>query len=145
MSDTPRDSRPSFARTAIIVLLVLAAVGLGATMVWQNYGPAAEPSKTASVQPAVQSQVPQRAEPSDETNQALNALQQAVKDLQASQQQMADQLSETKRELAAEQGERKMLSEQVGALAGRVDGLSAASGSSVATGTTGTASSKKKR
>jgi hypothetical protein len=58
---------------------------------------------------------------------------------------MADQLSETKRELAAEQGERKMLSEQVGSLAGRVDGLTAASGSSVAAGTTGTTSSKKKR
>ena len=142
MSDTPRDSRPGSARIAIIVLLVLAA-GLGATVAWQNYGPAAEPSKTASVQPAVQSQVPQRAEPSDD--QALNALQQAVKDLQASQQQTADQLSETKRELAAEQGERKMLSEQVGALAGRVDGLAAASASSVAAGTTGTASSKKKR
>jgi uncharacterized protein HemX len=142
MSDTPRDSRPGSARIAIIVLLVLAA-GLGATVAWQNYGPAAEPSKTASVQPAVQSQVPQRAEPSDD--QALNALQQAVKDLQASQQQTADQLSETKRELAAEQGERKMLSEQIGALAGRVDGLAAASGSSVTTGTTGTASSKKKR
>jgi hypothetical protein len=60
-----------------------------------------------------------------------------VKDLQ-------DKLSETKRELAAEQGERKMLSEQVGSLAGRVDGLTAASGSSTA-GTTGTTSSKKKR
>jgi uncharacterized protein HemX len=141
MSDTPRDSRPSSARTAITVLLVLATVGLGATVVWQNY----EPAKIASVQPAVQSQAPQQAEPSDETRQSLNALQQAVKDLQASQQQTADQLSETKRELAAEQGERKMLSEQVGALAGRVDGLAAASASSVAAGTTGTASSKKKR
>ena len=145
MSDTPRDSRQGSARIAITVLLILAAVGLGATVAWQNYGPAAEPSKTASVQPAVQSQAPQRAEPSDETNQALTALQQAVKDLQASQQQTADQLSETKRALAAEQGERKMLSEQVGALAGRVDGLAAASASSVAAGTTGTASSKKKR
>jgi chromosome segregation ATPase len=125
-------------------LLVVATIGLGATVAWQNYGPAAEPLKTASVHPGVQSQAPLRDEPSDETNQALNALQQAVKDLQASQQQTADQLSETKRELAAEQGERKMLSEQVGALAGRVDGL-AASGSSVTTGTTGTASSKKKR
>jgi hypothetical protein len=144
MSDTLRDSRPGSARIAIIVLLVLAVVSLGATLVWQNYGPAAEPSKTASVQPTAQSQAPQSAEPSDETNQALNALQQAVKDLQASQQQMADQLSETKRERAAEQGEQKMLSEEVGSLVGRVDGLTAASGSVVA-GTTATTSSKKKR
>jgi flagellar basal body-associated protein FliL len=144
MSDTPRNYRPGSTRIAIIVLLVLAVVGLGATVVWQNYGPGAEPSRTASVQPAVQSQAPPRDEPYDETKQALNALQQAVKDLQDSQQQTADHLSETKRELAAELGERKMLSEQVGSLAGRVDGL-AASGSSVAAGSTGTTSSKKKR
>src|SRR5258708_30815813 len=110
MSDTPRDSRQGSARIAITVLLVLAGVGMGVTVAWQNHGPAAEPSKTASVQPAVQSQAPRRDEPSDETNQALNALQQAVKDLQASQQQTADQLSETKRELAAVQEERKMIS-----------------------------------
>ena len=98
MTDTPRDSRPSSARTAITVLLVLAVVGLGATVAWQNYGPATEPAKTASVQPTLQSQAPRQAEPSDETRQALDALQQAVKDLQASQQQTADQVSETKRE-----------------------------------------------
>jgi uncharacterized protein HemX len=133
MSDTLRDSRPGSDRTAITVLLVLAAVGLGATVVWHRAF-----DKTASVQPAVQSQ------PSGEARQALNALQQAVKDLQASQQQTADELSETKRELAAEQGQRKMLSEWVVSVAGRVDPLAAAS-SSAAAGTTATASSKKKR
>jgi hypothetical protein len=61
-------------------------------------------------------------ETSDDTMQALNALQQSVKGLQTSQQNMADQLEVIQRQLASEQGERKLLSEQVGALSGRVDG-----------------------
>jgi chromosome segregation ATPase len=125
------------------VVLVLAAVCLGGFFVWQNYGRLTDP--TAGGQPAVQSQAPPRAQASDETKQVLNALEQTVKDLQASQQQTADQLSEIKRDLAAEQGERKMLSEQIGALAGRVDSLAAAPSSSVAPGATGNASAKKKR
>jgi uncharacterized protein YlxW (UPF0749 family) len=143
MSDTSTETRPRSAKTAIAVLLVLAAVCLGGFFVWQNYGRPTDPP--AGSEPTVQSQAPPRAEASDETKQALNALQQAlnalqqtVKDLQASQQKMTDQL-------AAEQGERKMLSEQVGALAGRVDSLAAASAASVTPGASGNASAKKKR
>jgi hypothetical protein len=40
---------------------------------------------------------------------------------------MADQLNETRRHLSAKQGDRKMLSEQVGDLAGRINGLAASS------------------
>jgi chromosome segregation ATPase len=127
-----------------VALLIFAAIAVGATVAWQKYGFSAEPT-TASVQPAVQSQPTLQANPSDETKQALNALEQTVKDIHASQQQMADQLSETKRQIAAEQGERKMLSEQVGALAGRLDSLAAASASSVTPGTAGSAAAKKKR
>jgi cell division protein FtsX len=143
MSDNSRETRPRSAGTVIAVMLTLAAVSLGGILVWQNYGSSNQPS--ASVQPAVQSQTLPRADASEEARQALNVLEQSVKDLRASQQQIADQLSETKRELAAEQGERKMLAEQVGSLAGRVDSLAAASASSVAPGTTGTATAKKKR
>ncbi len=136
MSDTPTETRAPSAKTAIAVLLGLAAVCLVGFFVWQNYGRPTDP--TAGSEPTVQSQAPPRAEASDETKQALNALQQTVKDLQASQQKMTDQL-------ATEQGERKMLSEQVGALAGRVDSLAAASAASVAPGASGNASAKKKR
>jgi hypothetical protein len=144
MNDTSTETRPRSAGTAIAVILMLAAVCLGGFFVWQNYGRLTVP--TAGGEPTVQSQAPSRAEASDETKQALNALEQAMKDLQASQQQTADQLSEIKRDLAAEQGKRKMLSEQVAALAGRVDSLAAASASSVAPGgASGNASAKKKR
>lgn len=126
-----------------MALVIFAAIAVGAIVAWQKYGFSAAPT-TASVQPAVQSQPPLRANPYDETKQALSALQQTVKEIQASQQEMADRLSETKQQLAAEQGERKMLSEQVGGLAGRLDRLAAASASSVAPGTAGSAAKKKR-
>ena len=53
----------------------------------------------------------------------MATLQQTVKDLQAAQQSAANQISDLQRQLSAEQGERKLLSEQVGALAARVDRL----------------------
>ena len=143
MNDTSTETRPRSVGTAIALMLMLAAVCLGGFFVWQNYGRLTVP--TAGGEPTVQSQAPSRAEASDETKQALNAIEQTMKDLQASQQQTADQLSEIKRELAAVQGERKMLSEQIGALTGRVDGLAAPPSSSVAPGAIGNASTKKKR
>jgi chromosome segregation ATPase len=72
----------------------------------------------------------------------LNELRQSVTGLQTSQQHMADQLELIQRQLASEQGERKMLSEQVEALSGRVDGLSA-SAPSVTTGTASQSAKKK--
>jgi Tfp pilus assembly protein FimV len=83
-------------------------------------------------------------EASDDTMRSLNELQQSVRGLQASQQQMADQLELIQRQLASEQGERKMLSEQVGALSGRVDGLSTPA-TSVTTGTTSQSPKKNHR
>jgi hypothetical protein len=111
---------------AVVVLLLSIAV-IGAAVFWANRAELSTPSRTATTQPAAQPpqapSPPPRAEASDDTMQSLNALQQSVKDLQSSQQHLTDQLDLIQRRLAAEQGERKMLSEQVGALSGRVDGL----------------------
>jgi hypothetical protein len=118
-----------------LVVLLLSVVGIGAVVFWANYGQLSVPSRTATAQPAVQPQAPSppRVEALDDTMQLLNAFQQSLTGLQASQQHTADQLELIQRQLASEQGERKMLSEQVGALSGRVDGLSA-SATSVTTG-----------
>ncbi|WP_157449815.1 hypothetical protein [Bradyrhizobium sp. ARR65] len=59
----------------------------------------------------------------DETKQTLASLQQAVNDLQSARQRDEGQVADLQRQLSAEQGERKLLSDQIGALAGRVDGL----------------------
>jgi chromosome segregation ATPase len=64
--------------------------------------------------------------------QPADDLRQLMKDLQASLQQATDKLDLTQRQIASEQGERKLLSEQVAALSARVSALSA-SNASVAT------------
>ena len=129
-----------------LVVVLLSVAGIGAMGFWANYGQLSAPPRppTAAAQPAVQPQAPSppRVEASDDTMQSLNALQQSVQGLQALQRQMADQLELIQRQLASEQGERKMLSEQVGALSGRVDGLST-SATSAATGTASQSPKKK--
>ena len=63
------------------------------------------------------------AEAADAARRALADLQQTVSSLESAQQQVADQISELQRQLLNQQGERKLLSEQVGALSARVDSL----------------------
>ncbi|MDB5606636.1 MAG: hypothetical protein JWP25_3536 [Bradyrhizobium sp.] len=120
----------------VLVVLLLSVVGIGAVVFWANYDQLSASLRAATAQPAAQPQAPSppRVEAPDDTMQSLNALQQSVQGLQAAQQNMADQLELVRRQLASEQGERKMLSEQVGALSGRVDGLST-SATPVTTGT----------
>lgn len=103
------------------LVLLLIVVGMGAVVLWASYGGFAAPSQTAADQAAKAA-----APASDDSARAISELTQLVKDLQASQQQMVEQLELAQRQLASEQGERKLLSEQVSALSGRVDGLSAA-------------------
>ena len=56
---------------------------------------------------------------------AVTALQETIQDLQSSRKHLQDRLERVEMQLTKEQGEFKMLSEQVGALSSRVDGLSA--------------------
>jgi hypothetical protein len=49
----------------------------------------------------------------------------SVAGLEASRKQVSDEVVGLKRQLAAEQGERKMLAEQLGSLSSRVDSLAA--------------------
>lgn len=60
----------------------------------------------------------------DETRQAVAALQQRLNDIQIGQTKLTDQVSQLQRTIRAEQGERKLLSDQLGSLSGRVDALS---------------------
>jgi hypothetical protein len=140
MDDTPRRmqgdprrferSRPG--RRGSPVLLLLSVVGISAVVFWATYG---HGQLSAPLSAAAAQSVPQaQAKASDQAMQSLDALRQSVNELQASQQHMVEQLDLLQRQLASEQGERKLLSEQVGALSGRVDGRSAAA-SSVTTGT----------
>ncbi|MGR4930247.1 hypothetical protein ACIPUD_26095 [Bradyrhizobium sp. CAR08] len=59
----------------------------------------------------------------DDARQAIAALQQATKELQTAQQKQAEQVADLQRRIAAEQGERKLLSDQLGSVSARVDAL----------------------
>jgi len=126
-------------QTSIIVTVLLLLAGVGSAVFWWNRGQTGEQSRAAAAQTSTQPDAsPPQAEASNSTMQSLNELQQSIKRLESSREETVNQLDEVKRQLATEQGERKMLAEQVGALSGRVNGLSA-SASSVPTATTGTA------
>ena len=99
--------RPS--RVLILFLILVAIVAFG-VILWSARGPtAADEAKQ------------QR----DQWKQQLDALQEGVKGLQNSQQKLAGEMDELRRQTSREAGERKLLSNQVGSLSARVDGLSA--------------------
>ena len=118
-------------RVIALVLLLLFVAGLGAAVLWANSGQLRSPSPTTVAEQVIRlpqaPASPSEVNNSDDTAQTLNALQQSVKELQATQQQMAAQLELVDRQLKREQGERQLMSEQIGALSGRVDSQSTSS------------------
>jgi uncharacterized protein HemX len=135
-------------RTVSGVALLLTVIGISAVVFWATYGQLGAFSRGAAAQ--LQALAPSHSgmEGSDETTPSLNGLQQSVQDLQTAQQRTADALEQIQRQMASEQGERKLLSEQVGALSGRVSGLPGslpARNALASTVTTGTAVQLPKR
>jgi len=98
-------------------LVVVAAVLVGGALLWRNNHAqqASTPSMEASSKPSTAAQ--------DQTQQTLTDLQQTVKDLQSARESDEGRINDLQRQLSAEQGERKLLSDQVDGLVGRVDGL----------------------
>jgi uncharacterized protein HemX len=135
MSNSSDETNPQEARTVRswrrrvipIVVLLLAAAGIGGVVLWEKYGGFAAPSQTAATETETES--PATTPVAVETSQGSDTTAQLLKDLQTSQQQAADKLEDIQRQLAAEQGERKLLAEQVEALTGRVNSLSASNAS----------------
>jgi uncharacterized coiled-coil protein SlyX len=106
---------PSLHKSSILpwlglLLVIILAAGAG---FWLN-------QRIDSVKAAM---APRQANNIGETKQAITSLQQAVVDIQAGQQKLSEQLADLQRRFAAGQGERKLLSDQLGSLSGRVDAL----------------------
>jgi uncharacterized protein HemX len=140
MDETSRDlqsnanggKRSRSSRTVTRVALLLVVVGISAAVFWATYGQFGTLygqfsafSRSATAQPQADGSSQPGMEASDNSPPSLSTLQQSIQELQASQQRTAEQLELVQRQLASEQGERKLLSEQVGALSGRLDGRSA--------------------
>ena len=104
--------RPS--RVLILFLILVAVVAFGAIL-WSARGPSAPSVEVAD----------EAKQQRDQWKQQLDALQEEVKGLQTSQQKLAGEMDELRRQTSREAGERKLLSNQVGSLSARVDGLSA--------------------
>jgi serine phosphatase RsbU (regulator of sigma subunit) len=98
----------------ILILLI----ALGGAFLWTNY-------ESASQSPVIAQPTPEPSTPrevaDEEARQALAALQQTVKDLQNSHEDAAEKIINLQRQISAEQGARKLLSEQLGALSARFE------------------------
>jgi hypothetical protein len=124
MSDSPNPNRytagPSQSRRVLLGLMVLVLVAIGGAFFWGNSRLEKEFSRVTAVRPEAAQPSPA---PQNDTKQAVTALQQAVKDLQSANQRAADQITDLQRQLSAEEGDRKLLADQVGALSARLNDL----------------------
>ena len=104
----------------LVILLILGAVAAFEAILWSANGPSVSPRAEA---PDEMKQL------RDEWSQQRDAIQQAIKNLQDSQQKLVSDMDDLKRQISREAGERKLLSDQVGSLSARVDGLAEANAS----------------
>ena len=111
--------RPS---RVLVLFLILVAVATFGAILWSARGPSVPPVEVAD----------EAKQQRDQWKQQLDALQQEVKGLQTFQQKLAGEMEELRRQTSRESGERKLLSDQVGSLSARVDGLSATNVETVA-------------
>ena len=114
------EDEPTRSRRMLPWLLILVVVVIGGAFIWASNRTGKDSSPVAASQSSNAQQSPAS---QDETEQALATLQQAVNDLKSARQHDADQIADLQRQLSSEEGERKLLSDQVNALSGRVDGL----------------------
>ena len=104
----------------IVLTLILVAGSIGAFAVWQGL-------LTPTTKAVAQSPAPSATQPPapEQSTASIQALKESVAGLEASRKQVSDEVVDLKRQLAAEQGERKLLTEQLGSLSRRVDSLTA--------------------
>ena len=119
-TQSSRRHKPGTGLLPIILALVLVAGGIGAFALWQS-------TVTPTTQAVAQSPAPSATQPAlpEQSTAPPTALKESVAGLEASRKQLSDEVVDLKRQLAAEQGERKMLTEQLGSLSSRVDSLTA--------------------
>ncbi|WP_316399046.1 hypothetical protein [Bradyrhizobium sp. 33ap4] len=127
MTDAHQTSADAQARSTLPLLVAILALVIAGAALWASYGSAAKP-------------VPQAAVPQDsaigQIKETLASVQQAVQGIQSDQQKLAAQLSDQQKlaaqlndiqqKASAQQGEQKLISDQLGALSARVNSLESA-------------------
>jgi len=106
------DSEPVRSRRIFPWLLMLIVVAAGGAFFWAN----SRADKDSSFKATVQSKPEPPPASQDDTKQAIDALRQTANEHQSA-------ITDVQRQLSAEQGQLKLVVEQVGALAARTDAL----------------------
>ena len=128
MSALTPETRPPTGLLIATVLVIVVAIAAG--LVWKQArdrnGPGSTRTAASQAAPAQNgsttvSQNTQRAGSSDTS---LEQLKDQVKDLEAARQSLSQQLDATRQQLSEHEGDIKLLSQQLGGLSERVDGLS---------------------
>lgn len=121
-------ARTASSRRILPWVLAILLLAVGGVVLWANNRVETVSSPNIAAQSGAGEQAAARESAEDQAKQGLIApqndiasLQQSVKDLQSSQQRISDQLTELQRQLLSEQGERKLLGDQLGALSSRVN------------------------
>ncbi|WGR97630.1 MULTISPECIES: hypothetical protein [unclassified Bradyrhizobium] len=117
---TPADTRQrSSALWLVAALLVIIAAG---SFLWVHYS-----TGSKSVAPQQKAEVASPPDPAvEQIRQTLSSLQQAVQGIQSDQQKLAAQVNEIQQKASVQQGEQKLLSDQLGSLTSRLDSLASA-------------------
>ena len=124
--------------TVGLILVVAIVAGIGGFAVWRNSVSASNDRVTRDSTPAFTVPVDVRS-PAAAADPApsVNDLRETVAALQSTQKQILDEIANIKQKIAAEEGERKLLTAQLGSLSVRLDELSAASASMSESATAG--------
>jgi peptidoglycan hydrolase CwlO-like protein len=117
---TSADARPRSALPLLVAILALVVAGGG---LWVSYSNA---TRFAASQEHVAVTPPPPDPAIGQIKETVSSLQQSVNGIQSDQQKLAAQLNDIKQKASAQQGEQKLLSDQLGALSGRVDALESA-------------------
>lgn len=130
MSDLTPETRPRGQTGLLIATVLVIVVAIVAGLVWKQTrdrsGPGSTTTAASQTAPAQNrsTTVSQNTQGSGSSDTSLEQLKEQVKDLEAARQSLAQQLDATKQQLSQDEGDIKLLSQQLGGLSERVDGLS---------------------
>ncbi|MGY4178361.1 small-conductance mechanosensitive channel [Bradyrhizobium sp. USDA 4518] len=116
---TPADARPRSALPLLVGILALIVAGGALWMSYNNATRLATSQEHAAVAPPPDTAV-------EQIKQTLASIQQAVQGIQADQQRQAERVGDAQQKAAAQQGEQKLISDQLSALSARVNSLESA-------------------
>ncbi|MGY2990135.1 hypothetical protein [Bradyrhizobium sp. USDA 4508] len=116
---TPANDRPRSPAPLLVAILALIVAAGALWMSYINSTNATLPQEQAATAPTPDPAI-------EQMKQTLSSLQQTVQGLQSDQQKLAGQVTDVQQKTSTQQGEQKLISDQLNALSGRVNSLESA-------------------